>query len=100
MVVVLPDGVTLVYMVDFVPNIAFGSAANLAGLTPMFPSLDLSGPYDVAFPAFFSYTWSGAEPPGAYTVFLVMTQPGSLADNVLDPTDVVAIAATSFTFTP
>ncbi|MFQ5519916.1 MAG: hypothetical protein ACE5FK_00830 [Candidatus Methylomirabilia bacterium] len=51
-------------------------------------------------PAFFTFTWTGTEPPGSYVLFLAAVVPGALADNSIDAGDIVAVSAATVTFTP
>jgi hypothetical protein len=49
---------------------------------------------------FFKYTWSGSEPAGTYTLFLVLTPAGALDDGEIGPDDMLATGAQAVTFTP
>lgn len=100
LVILLPDGNTMVNFVGLDGAFEFGSFSALGSLTPLVGSLTLSGAFDVSIPSFFSYTWSGAEPAGDYQVFLVMAQAGSLADGSIDPGDLIQFGAASFGFNP
>jgi hypothetical protein len=99
-VILLPDGDTLVNFIDLQGTFEIRSLSNLADLTPMVPSLSLSGAFNVSLSPFFTYSWRGTEPAGTYSAFLVMAQAGSLSDGSIDPGDLVKLAASSFTFNP
>ncbi len=62
--------------------------------------VDLSSPFVNNQPSFFSFVWSGAEPPGLYTMFLAAVVPGAFADGTLDEGDIVALGSVTFTFAP
>jgi hypothetical protein len=62
--------------------------------------LSLAGTFDVGLSPFFTYGWTGTEPAGTYSAFVVMAQAGALRDGSIDPGDLVELAASSFTFNP
>jgi hypothetical protein len=97
--VLLPDGVTLLYFSDLTPNVAFGRFDALGALTPMIASQSLDS-FNLSRADFFSRTWLGGEPPGTYTIYFVLTQPGALADGVPNPGDLLGARTASFTFAP
>jgi hypothetical protein len=66
----------------------------------MVPALSLAAAFDVTLSPFFTYSWSGAEPPGTYAAFLVMAEAGSFADGSVDPGDLVQLDGAAFTFNP
>ena len=99
-VILLPDGDTMVNFVGLDGAFEIGSLSNLGGLAPMVPSLSLGAAFNVSLSPFFTYEWRGAEPEGRYSAFLVMAQAGSLSDGSIDPGDLVQFGASSFTFNP
>lgn len=99
-VILLPDGDTMVNFVGLDGAFEIGSLSNLGALSPMVPSLSLAGAFNVSLSPFFTYSWQGTEPAGTYSAFLVMVQAGSLSDGSIDPGDLVELAASSFTFNP
>ena len=100
MIILMPDGDSLVYFIDLEANLAFGNASNLAGLTPMAASIDMSAPFAANLPDFFIFNWTGQESAGDYVAYLVMVKAGSLNDGNLDQDDILQIDKTEFSFTP
>jgi hypothetical protein len=99
-VVLFPDGETLINFVGLDGALEIGSLADVGALTPMLSSLPLAGAFDVSLSPFFSYTWIGLEPAGDYSAFLLMTEAGSLSDGSLDPEDLLQLSSTDFSFDP
>jgi hypothetical protein len=99
-VILLPDGDTLVNFTGLDGALELGSLTDVAALTPMVPALSLAAAFDVTLSPFFTYSWSGAEPPGTYAAFLVMAEAGSFADGSVDPGDLVQLDGAAFTFNP
>lgn len=93
----LPDGITAVTARLGAGPVA-GSLANLAGLAPTAPAVSLAGAFAVREPALLSHTFTGAEPPGTYTVFVAAVMAGGLRDGALGPGDLLAFATQTFTF--
>ncbi len=96
----LPNGDTVVFFTDLAFNSGVGSLASPATLRPIVAGVDLAAPFVFSNPAFFMYRWVGMEPAGSYVLFLAAVRPGALADNFLDPGDIVALATAVVTFTP
>ena len=101
--VLLPDGMTVCFFVAVSPVTCAGRTAS--GDPATFPPLVFNafipqgadGTFD-GLPV--SYTFSGVEPAGTYTVFTALTQPGTLTDHNVDAADVRAINSESFSFSP
>lgn len=93
----LPDGITAVTARLGAGPVA-GSLANLAGLAPTAPAVSLAGAFAVSEPALLRHTFTGAEPPGTYTVFVAAVMAGGLRDGALNPGDLLAFATQTFTF--
>jgi hypothetical protein len=67
---------------------------------PVFASASIpAGQPPTTVPNFFDFAWPSA-PAGPYTVFMVFTVPGSLADASIGPSDIVVIASDTLTFSP
>jgi len=99
-VILLPDGDTMVNFTRFDGSFELGSLSDLGALTPMLSSLSLAGPFNRTLSPFFTYNWTGSEPPGSYAAFLVMAQAGSLSDGSVDPGDLVQFDGASVAFNP
>ncbi len=97
---VLPDGDTVVFFTDLAFNSGVGSLASPTTLRPIVAGVDLAAPFVFSNPSFFTYPWVGMEPAGSYVLFLAAVAPGALADNRVDPGDIVALAMATVTFTP
>jgi uncharacterized repeat protein (TIGR01451 family) len=93
----MPDGVNLVF---FTPTggVAFGTIGRVASFTPVAAGVPLAAPFSASDPGFFSYTWTGSEPRGAYMFFLFVVRAGALADGVVGAGEILGLATTTFTF--
>ncbi len=98
-VIVLPDGTTAVSAGPGV-GAQIGTLANLRSLVPVARSISLASAFPFQAPAFFSYTFTGPEPQGTYTVYFVALAAGALNDGVLGGGDLVASASRLFTVGP
>lgn len=95
-VVVFPDRTNLVYFTDLDATFANGSLSAVAEITPVGTSAD----FPVDLPEFFTFNWSGLEPVGNYTAFIVMIEAGSLADGSIDLGDIKSFQRADFSFNP
>ncbi|MFQ5519802.1 MAG: choice-of-anchor Q domain-containing protein [Candidatus Methylomirabilia bacterium] len=95
---VLPDGHTVVFFTDLSFTTGVGSLANPNTLQPIVAGVDLTAPFTFNQPAFFTFTWAGAEPVGSYILFLAAVVSGALADNSIDPGDIVAVSTAVVNF--
>lgn len=94
----LPDGDTIVF---FAPSgTVFGRAADLGSFVSLATGVSLASSFSVTAPNFFTYQWSGTEPPGTYKFFIVVMHAGALADRVVNPGDILTVKIVSFTFQP
>jgi hypothetical protein len=98
LVIVLPDGQTVVSVGPGGP--VFGQFSNLRSLVPVARGLNLAAPLAYSNPAFFSYTLTGTEPAGAYTVYFALLTAGALDDGALGGGEVLALDTTTFTVRP
>ncbi len=95
----LPDGDTVVFFTNLAFARGVGSLAKPATLRPIVAGVDLTAPFTFIQPAFFTYTWTGGEAPGTYVLFVAAVRSGALADNSIDPGDIVALSTATVTFT-
>jgi hypothetical protein len=97
-----PDGVSAVFLASlaspvFAPALlsadprAFAAAAR---------NVTLPQGFQTALDPLFTYTFTGAEPPGQYVVTAALTAAGALADGVVGPGDILALVTAQFTFLP
>ncbi len=97
-----PGGDATAFLVDgFARIIVQCLSASPEKFEPLFRNVSIPAALPVTtIPNFFSFDRPSEFPAGPYTVFLALTLPGALSDGRLDPTDVVAIAGDSVSFTP
>ncbi len=98
-VIVLPDGVTTVSAGPGV-GARLGSLANLRTLVPVARSVSLASAFPFQNANFFTYTFTGSEPQGAYTVYFFAVTTGAFNDGALGAGDLVAYAERTFTVGP
>ena len=93
----LPDGSTVV---AFGPGGTPGTAtlANLARLPALAPGLSLASPLTLPPQTLLEYQWTGSEPLGEYLLFAAAVRAGGLADGVLGPADLLALATGTLRF--
>ncbi len=96
----LPDGDTVVFFTNLAFNSGVGRLSAPATLRPIVAGVNLTAPFAFSNPSFFTYRWVGTEPAGSYALFLAAVRPGALADNRVDPGDIVVLATSVITFTP
>jgi hypothetical protein len=75
-----------------------GRLSQPASLVPAASAVSLAAAFNLRQPLG-SYTWTGAEAPGAYTWVLAAIRPGSLADGRYDAGDVIAAGTAAVSFT-
>ncbi len=88
----LPDGDTVLFFTDQAFHTGQGNLSQPGTLKPIVAKVDLTAPFTFDQPAFFTYQWTGLEPRGTYTLFVAAVVPGALADNTIDPGDVLALS--------
>jgi len=79
-------------------TITQGSLSDFSTLTPFVAGVDLINPFIVDNFVVFEYVWSGIEPPGEYTLFLVLVQQGAWADGINDEGDILKLTKSTFNF--
>jgi len=89
--VLLPDGNTIAFITQGGAAIALGTFTNLASYQPAVTGVPLATPFNATVPAVVSYTFTGAEPAGTWTVFFSAFRTGS--------TELVARGQSFFTVT-
>ena len=97
---VLPDGDTVVFFTNPAFTSGVGSLAKPLTLQPIVAAVNLTTPFTFSEPAFFSYLWTGGEPPGGYLLFVAAVKPRALLDNRIDAGDIVAVSTAAVTFAP
>lgn len=96
----LPDGDTVVFFTDLAFHSGVGSLAKPATLRPIVAGVDLTTPFTFSQPTFFTYTWTGGELPGPYLIFVAAVKAGTLADNSIDASDIIAVSTGAVSFAP
>jgi hypothetical protein len=98
----LPDRATLCFVTALSP--LAGQCLTLPADPASFPRLAVNirvpSSLDATLPDLMTYTFGGAEPPGVYSVFALLTRPSALADGVIDPGDIIGLDVQSFTLQP
>lgn len=95
---VLPDGNRVSSFTA--AGLVAGTLAQPASLRPWAVGVNMSLPFNVVAPGFYTRTWTANDEPGAYGFIVALVRPGSLADNRFDPGDVIKVGGTGVTFTP
>jgi len=96
---VLPGEVNVLFIRDRALRTGVGSASNPATWAPIQSGVSLSQAFTKELPGFLRRTWSGTEKAGAYRLFLIAAVPGSFADGVVDPEDVLGQSTATIVFT-
>jgi hypothetical protein len=95
--IVQPDG-SIAFFTSTGGTIAFGDVADLASFVPIATGVPLAMASLTTVPSFFSYQWAGAEQRGAYTLFLLALQAGTLRDGMVTSAEILGLATTLFSF--
>jgi hypothetical protein len=100
--VVLPDGVTVLFVTGLSPltGVVTRLDADPRTFPPLLPNVHLPQSLDVTLMDFFVYTFAGGEPAGTYAAFTFFTPPGAFNDGRVDAGDLLAIDARPFGFNP
>ena len=93
--ILLPDGGTIAFFTG-PSSVAIGTVADLTSFRPIGSGVPLTPTFTMSLPSFFSYQWTGGEPPGVYTYFSLALTSGALADGVLAPEEIVGLATSAF----
>lgn len=97
---VLPDGTTVLLIVDGLLHRQRVSASDVSDWTPVASGVNLASPFTITKPNFLNYVWAGTEPAGTYTFFLTAAVPGSFADGTVDPGDIIHSSTATIAFAP
>jgi hypothetical protein len=89
--VLAPDGNTMAFLINGATGVAIGTFSNVASFQPVVTGVSLAAAFNVVVPAF-SYTWTGAEPTGTYTLFVEARRTGT--------TELLGRGQSFFTVTP
>ncbi len=73
----LPDGDTIAFLTQGGAAVAFGTFSNLASYQPGATGISLATPFNRTTPPIVSYTLSGTEPVGTWTVFFSAFRAGT-----------------------
>jgi hypothetical protein len=100
--VLLPDGVTLLFVTSLSPLNGVVTRLDVDPRTfrPLLANVQIPQGLDITLTNFFVYLFGGGEPVGTYTVFAVLTPPGAFNDGYVDPGDLLVIDALPFSFSP
>ena len=97
----LPDGLTLVFVTRrSPPKFVVTTLDDPRTFRPLLTNALIPDGFEAAIPNFFSYTFSGGEPPGEYTLFAAGSLPGAFGDGGIDLGDIIGIALQPFNFNP
>lgn len=99
---VLPDGRMLVFLTSLSPLDFVVTTLDVDPQTfqPLVRNALIPENLDITIDHFASFTFSGGEPPGAYTFFAALTKPGAFNDRSNDPGDILTVGFQSFSFSP
>jgi hypothetical protein len=100
--VLLPDGVTVLFITSLSPLDGIVTRLDADPLTfrPLLANVQLPQGLDTTLMDFFVYTFAGGEAAGTYAVFAFLTPPGAFNDGRVDPDDVPVIDVRPFSFSP
>ncbi|MBI3328288.1 MAG: hypothetical protein HYZ81_16485, partial [Nitrospinae bacterium] len=98
--VVVPDGVTVVFLTSLSPLNGGGSRldANPTTFQPLLTTLLIPAGLDVTLTDVLSLTFSQGLPPGTYVFFVALTPPRAFSDGRIDAGDILAIDAQALSF--
>ena len=88
----LPDGATLIFFNSLGGAVASRLDADPCTFSPMFANATLND--------FFVYTFSGAESPGVYTFFAILTLPGAFSDGLVGGSNLLTLPIVPFSLSP
>jgi hypothetical protein len=92
---VLPDGDQVVCITPLGPQP--GRLSQPSSLVPWSPGLNISRPIQLGQPVF-THKWAPSDAAGPYKWVVAAIRPGSLADNRIDPGDILSVASAPLAF--
>jgi hypothetical protein len=100
--ILLPDGVTVLFITHLAPldGVVTRLDADPRTFTPLAPAYEFLSREDITVEDFFVYTLTGAELPGPYALFTLLTPPGAFADGHVDTGDLLGLTWQPFTISP
>src|SRR5262249_19867580 len=75
-----------------------GRADDLATFAAVRMGASLALPFSTTIPRFIVHRWSGAEPRGQYTLFVLAVRAGAFADGQVTPDEIIGLASAPFSF--
>jgi glucose/arabinose dehydrogenase len=99
---VAPDRQTVTFVTRIAPPAGAVTtlAADARSFTALARGLTIPARTEVTVDDLLVYGIAGTEPPGPYTVFLVLTRPGAFDDGRVDPGDLLALATQTLVLGP
>jgi hypothetical protein len=100
--IVLPDGVSVLFVTGLAPlnGVVTRLDADPRTFAPLAPAYTFPTGENVIVEDFFVYTLTGAESPGTYALFTMLTPPGAFADGRVDAMDLLGLTHQAFAVSP
>jgi predicted outer membrane repeat protein len=100
--ILLPDGVTVLFVTRLAPldGVVTRLDADPRTFAPLAPAHEFPSGLEITVEDFLVYTLTGAEAPGPYAIFTLLTRPGAFADGQVDAGDLLGLTQQLFTVSP